>query len=224
MPSSFCIDLPVVDSSVAVSPCEGCHAGCCRAFSVPITLGDIFRIATERRLDFWDFVARWADESGAISRGYAPQFFFEDDPETPFVIGLLHADSVAFPGTTCCSFLKESVDDSGRVTGQCSIYESRPDACRLFPAVTDRTGDTRLHDVPEFGRPDQNEAFRLCPTEWSIEHIDLDAHCDATDRCQSEMELMRLLAERWNQSPGAWQVFPDFLAAVHQSVYGDAVV
>ena len=65
-----------------MSPCEDCHAGCCRSFAVPVSGADIMRIENGLGLSFWDFVCRWEDPDGRIALNYAPHFFFEDEPET----------------------------------------------------------------------------------------------------------------------------------------------
>ena len=73
--------------------CEGCNSGCCRSFAVPITGADIVTIMNGQKVGFWDFVCRWADCDGIIARNHAPQFRFQDDPDTPYVICLMHRES-----------------------------------------------------------------------------------------------------------------------------------
>ena len=65
-----------------MSPCEDCHAGCCRSFAVLVSDADIMRIELGQGLSFGDFVCRWEDPGGRIALNYAPHFFFEDEPET----------------------------------------------------------------------------------------------------------------------------------------------
>lgn len=206
-------ELDVIPDSQKTSPCDGCHAGCCRAHAVPLTLSDIVRIAADRQLDFWNFVVRWADETGSIARGQVPHFHFDDEPQTPFVIGLMHTASDVYPGTTRCRFLQESVRDDGSVTGSCGIYESRPLACRIFPAVQLPTGEIGVVDIPESPTA-VHEAFRLCPESWSVGDLSTDDARAQIEECRGEMELMSVLAERWNSNPGPWTLFPQFLTAV----------
>src|SRR5688572_20248052 len=134
-----CKELPVT------GPCETCHAGCCRSFAVPLTGADILRIERDLRIDFWDFVCRWADPEGRIARNVAPRFYFADQPRTPFVIGLMHAESHFLDGTTKCRFLIEC-EPEGPQPGlaRCGIYESRPAACRTFPMKLDATGELAI--------------------------------------------------------------------------------
>lgn len=210
----FSFELDVI-SDERSHPCDGCHSGCCRAFAVPLTLSDLLRISAAEQLNFWDFVVRWADPDGAISRGQAPHFYFEDEPETPFVIGLMHEPSTAFPGSTRCRFLEEGVGEDGRVTGRCGIYESRPMGCRIFPAVILPTGEAGIAPIPESGRTDDDsDAYRLCSTEWSVDDLGPDDSTRLIDECRREMQLMSLLATRWNQDPGPWPLFPEFLRAL----------
>ncbi len=207
------LDLPIVsDSSSDPHPCAGCQAGCCRSFAVPLTLGDIARIARATGLSFWDFVVRWDDSDGTIAKGQVPHFHFQDEPQTPFVIGLKHIDSQAFPGSTKCRFLNEAADGAC-----CGVYEHRPLACRLFPvtAVNDRL---QIASIPEFGRASREPAYQLCSRQWNLNDINWDEKHSEFEHCRSEMSLLHLLAERWNRDPGEWLAFPAFLNAVLQRI------
>ena len=95
-----------------MSPCESCHAGCCRSFAIPLSGADIIRLENGLGLTFWDFACRWADPEGIIAQNYAPHFFFEDEPQTPFVITLIHDESIYFPATTRCRYLVEGQPDA----------------------------------------------------------------------------------------------------------------
>ena len=203
-----------------MSPCHGCHAGCCRSFAVPVTGADVLRIEKHLGLSFWDFVCRWADEEGTIARNYAPHFRFSDEPETPFVICLMHAASEYFPGTTKCRFLMEGAPDAEHPLGEarCSIYRSRPGACRAFPAKLNPTGELAvLQDVPERGRPGGEALYELCPRPW--EPADLDPLETPQDLvvAQYEMRFFFQLADMWNRSPRSWTAFPDFLRLVYSN-------
>lgn len=206
-------ELDVIAESATSSPCDGCHAGCCRAFAVPLTFADIVHIIRSEPVTFWDFVMRWADPDGAISGGQVPHFYFDDDPATPFVIGLKHTESTAFEGTTRCGFLTETLAADGTVTSSCGIYESRPMACRIFPATMRDTGEPGIGEIPEYGRSEQSDAYRLCATEWSVDDLGPEV-CQQIDECRGDMQLMRVLADRWNDSPRPWQLFPEFLQAI----------
>lgn len=206
-----------------MSLCEDCHAGCCRSFAVPVSGADILRIEQGLKISFWDFVCRWADPSGQIALNYAPHFFFEDEPGTPFVISLMHQTSDNFKGTTRCRFLVEGPPDDDHPLGQarCGIYNYRPGACRVFPTKFDLSHELAVvHDVPARSREGEEQVYDLCPRPW--EPSDLDSLQPLHDLvvARYEMQYFERIAEMWNRTPGAWDVFPDFL----RLVYGRRVV
>jgi Fe-S-cluster containining protein len=207
-----------------MSICEGCHAGCCRAFAVPVSGADILRITRREEMDFWDFVCRWADPTGSISRNHAPVFHFDDEPETPFVICLKHSPSELFPGASRCHFLEELSPTafSPRGEGQCGIYHNRPDACRVFPAsLKEEAGLAILYDVPRNGRAGNEPAYQLCHRPWVKEDVDPVDIVQDLVVARFEMEFFGVLASSWNQNPGPWKAFPDFLEHVYsQRVQG----
>lgn len=197
-----------------MSACESCHAGCCRSFAVPITGADILRLERTLQLPFWDFACRWADPQGQIARKYAPHFHFPDEPKTPFVIALRHVDSVTFPGTTKCRFLKETPPSGEHPhgLGQCGVYESRPSACRAFPTKFNATGDLAIiYDVPERGRTGDSPAYQLCPRPWTPADIDPITCLQDLAVAKFEMAFFHQLATAWNRNPHPWELFPDFL-------------
>ena len=167
--------LPVIETPDTLSPCTGCHAGCCRGAALPLTGRNIFRIVTELKVPFWKFVCRWADPSCAPARGIAPHFFFDDDCRTPYVIGLRQTESRVFPGTQKCVFLEESApDECAPPTGRCSIYEHRPTGCRVYPSRLDEAGTWGTRDVPGPAGERVHEAYRLCQRPWSVFDFDLE--------------------------------------------------
>ncbi len=212
--------LTILQPEANDSPCTGCHSGCCRAFIVPLTGYDMIRIMTNLELPFWEFVCRYADESGEIAKGIAPHFHFDDDPETPFTIGLLQDASTHFPETQKCQFLKEHEKNDEHPLGvaNCSIYEDRPMACRLFPARLDEQNEIGIVNIPKFGRAGSNPAYQLCPRDWTTEDIDAEVARRDIGNTATEMQQMHLLAERWNASPRSWLLFPDVI----QMVFGNA--
>ena len=209
------------DYGVRMSPCESCHAGCCRAFAVPVTGADILRIERQLQLGFGDFVCRWADPDGNIARNYAPQFHFADEPETPFVICLRHTASEFFPRTTKCRFLLEGEPDAENPLGQarCGIHAARPGACRVFPTKLNETGELAvIYDVPENGRPAEPAAtYSLCPRPWEPTDIDTLTGIQDLVVARYEMGFFKQLANLWNRKPREWSLFPEFLRLVYES-------
>ena len=201
-----------------MSVCEGCSAGCCRAFAVPITGADILRIMSVQALSFWDFVCRWADPKGIIARNHAPQFRFSDEPDMPYVICLSHSESELFPHATKCQFLEECPPsrEAPRGEGRCGIYDTRPGACRAFPVrLAPQQGLAILYEVPANGRAGNDPAYQLCPRPWSTSDVDPITHLQDLVVARYEMEVFHLLAQAWNRTPGAWKDFPAFLEQVY---------
>ncbi|MCA9069716.1 MAG: YkgJ family cysteine cluster protein [Planctomycetaceae bacterium] len=204
-----------------MSPCEGCHAGCCRSFAVPVTGADILRIQRDHQLSFWDFVCRWEDPEGRIARNYAPHFRFSDEPETPFVVCLTHAASKNFPQTSKCQFLVEEPPTEAHPMGtaHCGIYHSRPSACRAFPTKFNETNELAvIYDVPPSGRDaNQHPAYGLCSREWEPADLDPLELLPALAVAQFEMRFFHQLAQLWNRQPRSWAMFPDFLTLVYSN-------
>lgn len=202
-----------------MSPCQGCHSGCCRTFAVPVTGADIIRIENNYDLSFWDFVCRWEDREGMISRNNVPQFYFSDEPETPFVVCLAHRPSQSFPDTTRCRFLQETAPDEDHPLGQgkCSIYEKRPQTCRIFPTrLNDSAELMEIYPIPEFGHADQKPPHRLCSRPWELGDVDpIDGLHDLV-ASEYEMIFFRKVAMQWNQRKMAWSLFPQFLRIVYE--------
>ena len=201
-----------------MSQCATCHAGCCRTYVVPVTGADIVKIASRQNLSFWDFVCRWADPQGAIALKYAPHFHFQDQPETPFVISLIQEESRQFPATNRCTFLVEGAQSSEFPLGisQCGIYGERPSACRVFPTKFDHSGELAvLCDVPASGRDGSHPVYNLCPRSWEPGDLDPIQQVQDLVVAKYEMDFFFKLAAAWNERPGDWSLFPDFLQMVY---------
>lgn len=201
-----------------MSLCAACHAGCCRSFAVPVTGADILRIMARRGIDFWDFVCRWSDPQGLIAQNHAPHFHFNDDRRTPYVICLIPEESRQFPGTTKCLFLKEgtSTPDAPLGVSSCGAYDHRPAACRAFPAKLNQTGELAvLYDVPDRGRDGDHPAYGLCPRQWTPEDLDPVQQVQDLVVAKYEMNFFHQLAASWNERPGDWRRFPEFLQLVY---------
>lgn len=207
--------LPVLETAAPATPCAGCSASCCREYAVPLTANDVARIVADQSLDFWDFVCRWEDRDGLISRGIVPHFRFEDDPETRFVIGLRPVESRQLPGTRMCRFLDEASDSQGcGNSARCSVYESRPVVCRVFPFRWDSNGRVAVQPGVERGAEEVAGRPALCPSRWNLTDEQCEQAAADLEQCREEMAVLRLLAERWNRHPGPWELFPEFLRIV----------
>ncbi len=205
--------------SADMSPCQSCHAGCCRAYAVPISGADIVRIQNRFELSFWEFVYRWADPQGEIALNHAPQFFFSDEPQTPYVVCLKQVESEYFPESSKCRFLMESPPDEEHPLGvaRCGIHPDRPGTCRAYPTKLDDAAELAIIDeVAESGRPCADDIYKLCPRQW--EPADFDPVTTIQDLVvvQYEMTYFHKLALIWNQNPQSWLVFPQFLELVYK--------
>ncbi len=201
-----------------MSMCDSCHAGCCRSFAVPLSGADIVRITSDCQLSFWDFVCRWEDRNGEIAQKYAPHFYFDDEPETPFVICLIHNESQTWPGTRKCIFLEESPATAEHPLGTagCGIYGSRPAACRAYPTKLNPTSDlVIIHDVPPRGRPSTDPVYTLCPRAWEPEDFDTIQSLQDLIVAEFEMQFFNRVAAVWNRKPGAFAAFPDYLRGIY---------
>lgn len=204
-----------------MSPCHGCHAGCCRAFAVPVTGADVLRIERRLGLNFWEFACRWEDPDDAIAQGVVPHFYFEDAPGVPFVLSLMHVDSETFPGTTKCRFLEEEPQTTEQPMGRahCSIHGEHPMACRVFPTRLSQSGQLAvLYDVPEHSQRDpQSPAYRLCPRAWEPDDVDPVDGLANLAVMNFELQFFHQVATAWNRTPQSWMVFPEFLRMVYEN-------
>ncbi|QDU79363.1 Flagellin N-methylase [Polystyrenella longa] len=210
-------ELPILGQSDE-TPCDSCHGGCCRTFVIPLTGADIWKLERDLKKSFWEFACRWEDPHGSIAQKYAPHFHFQDEPKTPFVIGLIQSESTFIPRTTKCQFLREGAPDEEHPLGvaRCGIYNSRPSACRVFPTRFDNTGDVvEIVQVPNQLNEDENQAYNLCPRPWEPADFDPVTTMEHLTIAAYEMRFFHKIAQLWNRKPGPWNIFPDFLKIVY---------
>lgn len=197
--------------------CRTCHAGCCRAYAVPVTGADILSIQQRQGLSFAEIACRWADPERTIARGFAPQFYFADEPGLPFTLCLLKEASRYFPETTRCRFLQENPPDAAHPLGtaRCAIHESRPAACRVFPTRLHPSGELAvvLPVVTLSGEPTLNS---LCPRQPLPGDFDPLEATQALVLARYEMSFFHKVAEIWNRLGRDWEQFPEFLQTVYQ--------
>jgi len=203
--------------------CDSCHAGCCRAFAVPVTGADIIAIQRALGLPFEEFVRRVPDPSGRIANGGVPHFSFDDSPETPYVICLTHVPSPFHGHSTKCRFLIECPPDEDHPLGRarCGIYAVRPFACRVFPTKFNATHDLAVVcNVPDRLRDNANPAYTLCPRPWEPADVDPIQSVQDLAVVKYELAFFRQVAEVWNRSPASWTGFPQFLDIVYSKRVG----
>ncbi len=183
---------------------------------MPITGADILRIERGLNLTFWDFACRWADPEGQIARQHAPHFYFDDEPDTPFVISLMHRVSEVYPQTTACRFLVEGTPDTEHLLGRsrCGIHSLRPATCRVFPTKFNATGELAvIQEIPPPSRDGDEAVYDLCSRQW--EPADLDPVEPLHDLIVARYEMQFFQLSRRPVEPVPALAFPDFLRMVY---------
>jgi hypothetical protein len=91
-------------------------------------------------------------------------------------------------------------------------------ACRVFPARLDNVGELAVHAVPEPSGEATHPAYQLCPRPWSVADLDQTEAHENLRECTREMELFHAVARRWNDDPGPWPLFPDYLELIYTAL------
>ncbi len=131
----------------AAIPCTSCVIGCCRAYWVPLTGFDLWRLVRAQALPPAEVAAPMVQEKETPAG-------FLLAAEGPLHHLVLHKRGGLLPGHAC-SFLVEFPNGHSR----CGVYRDRPDACRLYPFETE-------------GRRMGLRARTVCPPGgWTAEHL-----------------------------------------------------
>ena len=195
-----------------------CHAGCCRAFAVPVTGADIVAIKRRLGLPFDDFIRRLPDHAGSPGERGRAALSFEDTPATPYVICLSHTRSEFHAELHKCRFLIECAPDEEFPVGARPLRDLWRAAFRL-PGVSheiqrdQRPGSRR--DIPERLRQNANPAYTLCPRPWQPEDVDPIQAVQDLAVLKYELAFFWQVADLWNRSPESWRAFPQFLEIVY---------
>jgi Fe-S-cluster containining protein len=156
-------------------PCESCIGECCRHYFVNLNGHDVRRISAATGLPPADFV-NLGQEATATPVG-----FRLDATRTTF--NLVLAKRQDADGRQACAFLDIGPEGAGR----CSVYASRPAACRAFPARLN--GDTVIF---------RDDA--ICPQDsWTGTDPDLRAWRDVLLRSRMEWGVYAAVIGRWNE-------------------------
>lgn len=158
------------------NPCDGCDARCCSSYSVHVTGGDAWRIASGTGLDLAEFLA-YAPEVERTDVGFLLE---RGGPTYDLILDAARTDERGRP----CVFLRV---DAASGAGRCGIYPLRPGACRRFPAM-------RL-DGNRVGVRDGI----VCPEgAWDGYPIDRLSWRVALARERREAELYAVVVADWN--------------------------
>lgn len=208
--------------------CDTCHAGCCRAYNLIITVFDALQISRDLTLPIGEFVtmvprnAEMAKQMGAL---HHPLRFSDPGYEdTFFYIALKRVDSRLFPGTLKCYFLQEwkrndPVHERGQhlgstVAARCGIYGSRPLMCRAYPSFLHDGALGVITNPKPSGLEKSNAIYTLCPEKWSTASFGSDTtqlvHQLVLNKY--EIEFQNKLIDEWNANPRSLKEFFPFAA------------
>jgi Fe-S-cluster containining protein len=214
------------------TPCDLCHAGCCRSYHLFITPFDAFRIALDLALPLNEFAFLTlfsAADAVRYEEEYTALRFADRAEDERFFLALKRIESLLFPGTLRCFFLMEWHRESqvsergehpGRHTvGRCGIYGSRPQVCSTYPAALHAKAPVGVianpppaHVLP--GHP----VHTLCPEEWAAEHFGPkpDALLHGLAARQFEREFYNAAVAEFNEAQlGVNDYFP-FMQKVYE--------
>lgn len=206
------------------SMCDTCHAGCCRAYHLLITVYDALRISQDLALPIGEFVAmvpQTADGSKRLGDQHHPIRFSDPGYEdTYFYLGLKRVDSRLAPGTLKCYFLQEwsrAEDAAGRgdhpgakIIGRCGIYASRPLMCRAYPTSLHADGNLAFIGDPKVvDLQKTNAIYTLCPEPWSPAAFGPDCTTVVQNLALNryEVSFQNKLVDEWNTNPRALREF-----------------
>lgn len=198
--------------------CETCHAGCCRAYSLFITIPDVLRISNDLGLSPEEFVdiKTYGESEGSSFVAKCPGILFSDasSEEQRFFITLRRVESLLIPNTIRCIFLNEwerstPIEKRGdhpgaKIIARCSVYGSRPKMCGLYPSVLDAAGLLSYIRKPAISTLSKsNEIYKVCPEDWTAADFTNDAEKIVHDHTidKYEWRFQAQVIEKWNESP-----------------------
>jgi Fe-S-cluster containining protein len=212
--------------------CDTCHAGCCRAYHLFITVFDALLISRDLNLPIAEFVTMVPQNDEGVKRlGNLNRPIRFSDPgfeDTYFYIGLKRVESRLFPGTVKCFFLQEwhraepvaarGNHPGATVAGRCGIYGSRPLMCRAYPSHLHPNGALGLIGNPKPAElVKTNAIYNLCPDKWDAASFGSDptqvVHNLVLNRY--EVEFQNKLIEEWNANPRPLRDFFPFAVACY---------
>jgi len=218
------------------SMCDTCHAGCCRAYHLLITVFDAIRIAQDLSLPVGEFVTMIPQNAANAKRmGELHRPIRFSDPgfeDTYFFIGLKRVESKLIPGTLKCFFLQEwqrqepvaaRGDHPGaNIAGRCGIYGSRPHMCRAYPGFLHGSGALGFITNPKPAEISKTNAiYTLCPEKWQATSAGADTtgvmHNLVLNRY--EIEFQNKVVDEWNASPRALKHFFPYAVSCYSGRY-----
>jgi Fe-S-cluster containining protein len=198
--------------------CDTCHAGCCRAYNLIVTVYDALQISQDLNLPIAEFVTMVSQNEEGVKRmgGIHTPLRFSDPgfEDTFFYIALKRVESRLMPGTLKCYFLHEwqraePIAERGnhpgaKIAGRCGIYASRPLMCQAYPAFLHQDG--ALGFITNPAQPELVKAdpiYTLCPEKWTpgafAPNVNRTVHNLVLNKY--EIEFQNRLISEWNANP-----------------------
>lgn len=211
--------------------CDTCHAGCCRAYTLIITVFDALQISRDLSLPIGEFVTMIPHNAEKVKKMgdlHRPLRFSDPGFEDSFFyIALKRVESRLIPGTVKCYFLQEwqrsePVAKRGQhpgatVAGRCGIYGSRPLMCRAYPSFLHKDALGFITNPKSPGLEKANAIYTLCPEKWEAASFGSDPsqiiHQLVLNRY--EIEFQNKLIEEWNASPRPLKEFFPYAVACY---------
>lgn len=206
------------------SMCDTCHAGCCRAYHLFITVFDAVRISRDLGLPMAEFVTMIPQNAeGAKRLGDVHKPIKFSDPgfeDTFFYLGLKRVESRIVPKTVKCYFLQEwqrgepvakrGEHPGSKIIGRCGIYGSRPLMCRTYPSFLHANGALGFITNP---KPSElvkaNAIYTLCPENWDAASFGGDSNQVLQNLVHNryEIDFQNKVIEEWNTRPRTFKEF-----------------
>jgi Fe-S-cluster containining protein len=175
------LELAPAASTSRRDPCATCGV-CCRAYYVPISGFDLWRISRTRGIEPADFVVAYPQRAGG-------EFGFQlSDGGELYELAL--EKQGAFQIGQPCVFL-ESLDDG--CASRCGIYADRPAVCRAYPMVA--TDDNEVITLrpralcPPGAWPDQEPQQPRWRANWSSLRVQFDQYRQILEAWNAQVAL-----------------------------------
>ncbi|MDJ0625902.1 MAG: hypothetical protein QNJ31_06005 [Candidatus Caenarcaniphilales bacterium] len=208
--------------------CDSCHAGCCRAYRLIITVYDFIDLVNAIGLN--EAVKGVCFEPIPFNLNYTSNknimfpFIFDnqDKKGKMFSLALKRVESKLFPGTVKCFFLGEEeraevnpelpnhkYHPGSRVLGRCSVYMDRPTMCRTYPiAHNPNSKISVLKKRENLPQSNEKEAYQICPKQTlELEDFDLTDSKSVTKKYndlllnEGRTQAHNEVALKWNSQP-----------------------
>ncbi len=217
----------------STSICDSCHAGCCRAYRLIITIYDFLDLVagqgTERAVQGVTFEALPFNAGYTSNKHMMYPFIFDNADKKGFMysLALKRVESKLFPNTLMCNFLEEEQrlepavnselrnhqnHPGSKYTARCSIYHDRPTMCRTYPiGLNPNTFTSVLKRRENLPQAATQEAYQICPKqELDLKDFGLEGSA-AILKKNNDLLLNHVRTEAHNEAVLRWNSQPERL-------------